>query len=880
VTRRCGTLAGSTLLTVALVVGWAATVRAHNTRVDLALWGNFGPDAAHCQQIISRATMRCVQQVVAIRQACMDRRLGGDTCDSADMDGRMQAARDHAIAMVQQGCTDPELQNLRYLGLNDVTTDINNVCRQLDTAAASAAYGPAIVGGSVGAVDGSTQACIDAAARASARLLRFAGRARQQALDRMAATNMGPSAKLAAIARTDKSIAHARAVLKRRVEAVCPAATFQSIYQRDTDTFLGGIAQQADCQVGGVYVQANVVCPAPVCGNGIQESGEACDDGNGFDGDGCTHDCRAVTCQVFPTTYDLIQRSIFENHGCAEQACHGAARSGGLDLRADASYDNLIDVPSGTVPGWTRVTPGSKDASLLWINLAAATIPDQYHAPLRAMPVGLPPLSTDEIEALRLWIDAGASRTASVPGTATLLNACLPEPKPVEIKPLPPPTPGEGVQLHMPAWTLPPESEAEVCFSTYYDLTGQVPAEMLSEDGTRFRYKTIDIRQDPLSHHLIVDVYRGPEAANDPVWGTYTCKGGPTSGQVCDPLSLGVCGTGGECATDPDPRATACIGFGPQTSLSTLTSGGFAFAQATAGEFRFPAGVYNELPLKGVLLWNSHAFNLTHQQGSMEAWVNIYFPAVAEQVHKEEQIFNTNKIFWNDNFPPFPLPQLAPFQDFEVCHIHVFGRQNEKFFGSPVSADQTVHLFELSGHMHRRGKRFRIFRGSFTCKGGTQAGAACSPFNPEMCPGGTCTEDSGRDPQASLLYTNFIYNDPVVVRFDQPLLISGSASKADRSLTYCAHYDNGTAPNIENVKRLSTSPPAGTIFSIPIGGPCLPNKTRCIGGPHHNELCNGQYASCDSSPGAGDGVCDACPLTGGFRTEDEMFILFGNYWLE
>ena len=31
--------------------------------------------------------------------------------------------------------------------------------------------------------------------------------------------------------------------------------------------------------------------------------------------------------------------------------------------------------------------------------------------------------------------------------------------------------------------------------------------------------------------------------------------------------------------------------------------------------------------------------------------------------------------------------------------------------------------------------------------------------------------------------------------------------------------------------------------------------------------------------GAGDGDCDACPLTGGFRTQDEMFVLFGNYWV-
>jgi hypothetical protein len=249
-------------------------------------------------------------------------------------------------------------------------------------------------------------------------------------------------------------------------------------------------------------------------------------------------------------------------------------------------------------------------------------------------------------------------------------------------------------------------------------------------------------------------------------------------------------------------------------------------------------------------------------------------------VHQQVQIFNAQKIFWTDSFPPFPLPELAAFKSMEVCNVHVFGRNNEKFFGSLVQPQQSVHLFELSGHMHEHGTRFRIFRGSFTCKGGTSRGAACSPFNPEMCPGGTCTEDSGRDPQASLLYTNFIYNDPVVVRFPEPIVISGAAPIADRALTYCAHYDNGEDPNEQKVKRRSTSPPAGTIFGIPIGGPCAASKTRCIGGPQHDQLCNGDNTFCDSTAGAGDGDCDACPLTGGFRTKDEMFILFGNFWLE
>jgi len=38
-------------------------------------------------------------------------------------------------------------------------------------------------------------------------------------------------------------------------------------------------------------------------------------------------------------------------------------------------------------------------------------------------------------------------------------------------------------------------------------------------------------------------------------------------------------------------------------------------------------------------------------------------------------------------------------------------------------------------------------------------------------------------------------------------------------------------------------------------------------------------AACDSSPGAGDGWCDACKITAGVTTENEMFVLTPTYLL-
>ena len=85
------------------------------------------------------------------------------------------------------------------------------------------------------------------------------------------------------------------------------------------------------------------------------------------------------------------------------------------------------------------------------------------------------------------------------------------------------------------------------------------------------------------------------------------------------------------------------------------------------------------------------------------------------------------------------------------------------------------------------------------------------------------------------------------------------------------------------MKRKSTSPP--TPIGIPgvFGGPCT-KPTACTAGKLA-EPCSGATpqqlnASCDTAPGLGDGVCDACPLLGGVTTEDEMFILIGSFFVD
>jgi hypothetical protein len=631
----------------------------------------------------------------------------------------------------------------------------------------------------------------------------------------------------------------------------------------------------------------------------------------------------------FESTFAALQKVVFENRGCTASVCHGSeGKSGGLDLSPEVAYDNLVNKPAETIPGWFRVFPGERDRSLLFQNCAAKTLPDQFTAPLRPMPLDpLAALTTNELEALRKWIENGAPRNGTVAGTADLLDACLPPSKPIAIDPLPPPPPDEGVQLHMPRWVLNATSEHEVCYATYYDITDQVPEQYRGPDGT-IRYNRTEIRQDPLSHHLIVNLYKGHYALTDPIWGRFKCRGGAHDGETCDPTNVGFCGTDSGCANDPQ-QSIACFGQTnlPPDAQTGINASGFTGTQKAAATITYAPGVYNEIPLKGVIIWNSHAFNLTDEAGKVEAWINLYFAARDEQRFPVNGIFVANPpIIFKTNVPPFKAE--------EVCNV----------FPLPKNAN----LFELSSHMHQRGKRWRTWEGAWTCQGGSKDGQPCSPFGPDpafdttdLCAGAPCTSKRPpktgdcngdlsisidelvrgvaivlgsadvkdcprfdmdgdkrvtiadliaavasasqpplRDPQASLLYTNFIYNDPVVLDFNPPMQMGGKNSLADeRSITYCALYDNGYSDPTK-VKKKSTSPP--TPLAIPLGGPCKV-ATGCtagnVGAPCSGDTDAARNASCDSSDGSGDGVCDACTLTGGVTTEDEMFLLLGSFFV-
>ena len=110
----------------------------------------------------------------------------------------------------------------------------------------------------------------------------------------------------------------------------------------------------------------------------------------------------------YASTYDAIQATIFEAKGCTASSCHGEAMLGGLDLRADTSFDALVRQPSTIDPSIERVFPGDQGLSLLYLKLESGTEGTELGSLGQAMPIDENPLSADELEAMRLWMRAGA----------------------------------------------------------------------------------------------------------------------------------------------------------------------------------------------------------------------------------------------------------------------------------------------------------------------------------------------------------------------------------------------------------------------------------------------------------------------------------------
>lgn len=520
--------------------------------------------------------------------------------------------------------------------------------------------------------------------------------------------------------------------------------------------------------------------------------------------------------RTFNSTFDAIEEIVFARHGCTAAVCHGDAAAGGLSLAPGLAYDSLFGAPS-TGSSFLRVEPGDRDRSYLYLKLAAKTDPGSVEITGSAMPSGRRAIHSDELEAVRLWIYAGAPRTGVVIGTESLLDACLPEPEPIDIAPLPPPEPGDGLQFVLPTVHLPATSEQEICFAFYYDVSDQVPDVALDPTGEMFRIRTQEIRQDPQSHHiLLLDSGVDVTQIHDPAFGGWRCHGGPREGEACEPTDLESC-PNSLCRSELRNDLAGCVGYG-LTSSADIVQRGMGGAQEPQAWNEFPEGIFAQYPVRGIAYWNSHAFNLTSKDAGLNGRINFYF-AEQQDIPIRNVPVDLVNIF---------RPNAAPFEEETLCADYV--------------VPQGTRFFLMSSHTHKRGKHFWA----------------------EL-------------PDGTLLYENFIYNDPTRVWFDPPLAFD-SEDPAQRTIHYCARYENGIGtdgePDPELVTRASRIP-ASALATV---GACSP--VACVAG-NLGAPCDGvdDDAACDSSPGAGDGWCDACAITGGESTENEMFLLTGQWYI-
>jgi hypothetical protein len=591
--------------------------------------------------------------------------------------------------------------------------------------------------------------------------------------------------------------------------------------------------------------------------------------------------------KVAPAVYDSTWagvQAIFERNGCTSPLCHGASPGqGDLNLLPDVAYEQLVNRFSER-GGKLLVQPGSRQDSFLWEKLAAATEGYDLGGRGTPMPNGTAPLTPDELEAVRLWIQFGAPATGVVNGTEEFLGGCLPPGEPQKIDPPAPPAPNEGVQFHAPPWTIAPadssglNGEGEVCYATYFNVADQVPLEYQTPcpdfwggpTKTCYFFNRTELTQDPNSHHSIIHIYKGEYdltwqptgAPGDTTGFKFVCHGGPNDGTACDPRIADVCGEGGECYGD-SVSSIACIGYGPPDYGRGLSPGGGAGsdnAPSVGGSQQpfsrnlFPSGVFGVYPIEGVIIWNSHAFNLFEVPVTNEQWWNVYFAPAEDRQTPFRGIFDATDIFVQD---------VPPFQEREYCRTVTF----------PIG----TRIFEFSSHTHERGRLFRVWGPGIaqSCRSTISNPGACLP-----------------EPGAPFFITTE-YNDPTVLnRNDDPWVLD-DPDPANRRFKFCAIYDNGASNPLE-VKRNSTSPVPPQFGNLAPGGKCyysgfgglVDNGISCLGGPKRGQLCapdgtwDGNHAVCDSSPGSGDGVCDACPLLGGVTTDDEMFILLGSYYCE
>ncbi len=267
---------------------------AHTGAVPLTFWGdNFSAADARCQLEVGAAAARCGFGTWTIRRDCLLKRLDGGVCDEESDDAAVEALRLAVFqGKINPACEQAKLANLMFLDAQDIQFDVVTFCRELESAAVSMVFNPFFATGSAGTLDDEKVGCIRTFAAVTTKAFNRTFRVRKDALNHIAKRRRSARTKNRDIDQVDDGIAAAREVLQTALIRGCSEQDFQALYGITTSEAIELVASRSACLTTRTYPVEAYQCPAPVCGNGMRETNERCDDGNTEPGDGCGASCQ------------------------------------------------------------------------------------------------------------------------------------------------------------------------------------------------------------------------------------------------------------------------------------------------------------------------------------------------------------------------------------------------------------------------------------------------------------------------------------------------------------------------------------------------------------------------------------------------------------
>ena len=369
------------------------------------------------------------------------------------------------------------------------------------------------------------------------------------------------------------------------------------------------------------------------------------------------------------SAYHEIQESVFDK-SCASSACHAApANALGLNLTYGLSYENLVgrapNNPAAAAAGMKLVDPGNPENSFLLTKLMGPTVAEQG----QRMPFGGGVIHTGKIDAVRMWIEAGAPQTGKVAGIADL--GILRDPEEV-FEPPAPPAPGEGYQLHLPPFKIEPGTEREIYYATQIKDENGNPVE---EDIFISR---VEIFYPAGSHHFILYRLTEEGLAND-----IQHRG------IIPGIGVNAEDEFRELDTE-NPHVFGEFGVERLYVIGTQTDDTL---------YEFPEGVGLRMPGDTLYDLNSHYINLLGDEPLIgETYVNIYTIPEEEVKYEAVEIFVSNRSI---NVPP-GTTRVAKMTWYVEDELDRRGHDSET----------DLNVFLLTSHMHRHGELFEIFQGS------------------------------------------------------------------------------------------------------------------------------------------------------------------------